>query len=447
MRLIRYVVRLILCLVSGPAVAQALVWNFGTDAANPSPSSDTVGHATAGDVSQGNNNGTTALLTTVSASGGYAGASGQFNAGAAARTGALNTDANGSAYFAFTVTPDPGYTLVVTAIAFGTRSTPTGPQAYTLRGSLDGYASDLATGAIVTNSSWALKQNTLAVTSTVADASITFRLYGHDGVGNANAGTANWRIDDLMVAVPPPALVALPATAVADGRFVANWVAVDGAAGYRVDLIRVIDLADAPAIREREGFDAYPDETPAGWTILNGSTKTYTTAGNFGEEAPSVRLDDTGQSVLTPVYAGAVTNLSFWYRGQGVTDSTLLVEGSDGVSWRTIDTVAVSNSGTTQRYALDGADGYTQFRLTYNKVSGNMGIDDITVDYVERNRLVVQGLDVGAGASHRFQGLEGGVYDYQVWAVNADGERVSEISARIRVEVPNAPIPTVTLIL
>ena len=176
-------------------------WNFGTDAANANPSSGTpVPGLTISGVSQGNNNGTTTLLTTTSASGTYAGASGQFNAGAAARVGTLNTAATGSAYFEFTLTPDAGKTVSITNINFGSRSTGTGPQAYTIRTSLDGFASDAATATLPTTSVWALYNNSVSIASG-SGAGVTIRVYGYNGAGTPVAGTANWRIDDLSVTV------------------------------------------------------------------------------------------------------------------------------------------------------------------------------------------------------------------------------------------------------
>src|SRR5688572_10106979 len=176
-------------------------WNFGTDAANPNPSSGTpVAGLTISGVSQGNNNGTTVLLTTTSASLGYTGSSGQFNAGAAARVGALNLAASGSAYFEFTLTPDAEKTVSITNINFGSRSTGTGPQAYTIRTSLDAFASDAATAAVPNNSLWALYTNIVSVTS-AEGAAATIRIYGYNGAGTPSVNTANWRIDDLSVTV------------------------------------------------------------------------------------------------------------------------------------------------------------------------------------------------------------------------------------------------------
>jgi len=174
-------------------VDDSVYWDFTSASATTIPD----GIATSA-LTQGNNNGTTTLLNDTSASSGYTGASGGNNAGAAARTGALNTST--SAYFQFSVTPTNGnYTL--TGISFGARSTGTGPQSYTLRSSLDGYVSDIASGTI-SGTSWNLKTHSgLSVASTQA---ITFRIYGYGGSGNAAANTANWRIDDLTLNVTVP---------------------------------------------------------------------------------------------------------------------------------------------------------------------------------------------------------------------------------------------------
>ncbi|MFC4262184.1 Ig-like domain-containing protein [Ferruginibacter yonginensis] len=198
----KYVYAIVMLFVSIMCNAQTDVsWDFGTTAANGSPSAGVpVTNLTISALAQGNNNGTTTLLTTASASTGYTGASGQFNAGAAARIGAINTAASGSAYFEFSLTPAAGSVVTLNNISFGTRSTGTGPQAYTIRTSNDNYVADVATGTIANNSAWSLKSNTTNISSGTG-AVITFRIYGHNGAGSPGAGTANWRIDDLKINV------------------------------------------------------------------------------------------------------------------------------------------------------------------------------------------------------------------------------------------------------
>jgi DNA/RNA endonuclease G (NUC1) len=184
-----------LVVAPGPGETTTFTWDFV--AATPTPAAGTT--LAVGAVTQGNNNGTTVMLTTTSASSGYAGASGTSNAGAAARIGGLNTAGSGSAYFEFTVTSSGGQPFNLPALSFGARSTGTGPQAYTLRSSADNYTTDIAAGSLANNSVWALKSHASLPGS--FSSATTFRLYGHSGTGAPNAGTANWRIDDLKLTV------------------------------------------------------------------------------------------------------------------------------------------------------------------------------------------------------------------------------------------------------
>ena len=116
----------------------------------------------------GNNNGTTTLLATTSASAGYTGASAGNNAGAAARTGALSTAASGSAYFEFTVTPAAGKHGSATSLSFGSRSTGTGPLAYAVYASVDSFAAPLSSGTLLANSNWLLQAPVLTAVTGAA---------------------------------------------------------------------------------------------------------------------------------------------------------------------------------------------------------------------------------------------------------------------------------------
>src|ERR1700722_7204533 len=154
-----------------PVMSYAQVyWDFST----ATPLSGIPANLTVSAVTQGNDNGTTTLLTSPSASSGYTGASGGSNAGAAAFTGAFDTTS--TTYFQWTVTPPPGVSLTVTQVSFGARSTSTGPKNYDIRTSLDGFAAAAATAAVSANSVWALNNNTVSLTTTPGQP-VTFRLY------------------------------------------------------------------------------------------------------------------------------------------------------------------------------------------------------------------------------------------------------------------------------
>jgi hypothetical protein len=145
----------------------------------------------------GNSFGASTMISSSSPSGTYTAASAANNAGVAANVGALNTASTTNAYFEFTLTPAIGYYVAVNGISFGTRSTATGPQAFSLRSSKDSYTTDLGSGSIANTSTWALK--TPAVTSSGSSHPITYRIYGHSGIGSPGSGAVNWRVDDVIL--------------------------------------------------------------------------------------------------------------------------------------------------------------------------------------------------------------------------------------------------------
>lgn len=175
-------------------------WNFTAGTATASSAS--VSNLTVGALSGGNTNGTATLVTSTSASTTYTGASGTNNAGIPAPVIASNTSVNtaSNGYFQFTLTPATGYTISLTDFSFGTRSTSTAPAAYTLRSSVDNYATSIASGTMITSpSTWELKSNNSLTFVTPPGEAVTFRLYGFNGTGSPSANTTNWRIDDITL--------------------------------------------------------------------------------------------------------------------------------------------------------------------------------------------------------------------------------------------------------
>lgn len=170
-------------------------WDFETASPTSSPTGLIISNIT-----RANNNGTNPdLISGSSSSSGYTGTSGNNNVAAAAKSGTLSTNASGSTYFQFNITPNSGDSILCSGISFGNRSTSTGPKAYALRSSLDNYASNIISGSIENNSVWSLKSATNLTVSGSQDQTITFRIYGYNGGSNANSNIANWRIDDLKV--------------------------------------------------------------------------------------------------------------------------------------------------------------------------------------------------------------------------------------------------------
>ncbi len=177
-----------------------VTWNFGTGSGLVSPSSGTpFTNLTVSNMVQGNNNGTTVITASATPSSGYAGASGSFNAQAAAKIGAINTAAGGSAYFEFILTPAANHYVTLSGMSFASRSSGTGPAAFSIRSSRDNFVSNLATGTLSTGGVWALQSPSFSSTSSTAGDAVTFRIYGHSGTGSPAINTANWKIDDVVL--------------------------------------------------------------------------------------------------------------------------------------------------------------------------------------------------------------------------------------------------------
>jgi hypothetical protein len=134
-----------------------------------------------------------------------------------------------------------------------------------------------------------------------------------------------------------------------------------------------------------EGF-AGGTVAPSGWgfTSIGG---TYTSTGNVGQSSPSLMMDATGDRVITPVYSGPASSLSFWLKGLTTNSgSALLVEGStNGTNWTTIHNITngLPGNGMVMTYTSASSPalpaGMIQFRFTYTKSAGNLAFDDVTV--------------------------------------------------------------------
>ncbi len=226
----------------------------------------------------------------------------------------------------------------------------------------------------------------------------------------------------------PP--VAQEAASVSHDCFTARWLAVPGATEYVLDVYRHDGV---PPTTVHEGFDDYPASVPVGWEIQN-SGGVYTSPSSAGAAVPAVRLSEDGHSVMTATYPAAVTHLSFWYKGNSVSNSVIQVAASNETGWTVLDLLLLTNNvAATRSCPLLPGDAYTRFRLLYDKEKGNTGIDDVTVQYGDGARVyALTNAGVGDVTAHQVTGLVSGVYRYAVRAVS--GVEVSGDSNVIEVD-------------
>lgn len=113
----------------------------------------------------------------------------------------------------------------------------------------------------------------------------------------------------------------------------------------------------------------------AGFTLI-GVDSYYEVPINFASHSPSARMDDDLDQIISPVVTNAYS-MKFWIKSLGnSTGSSLLVEGFDGSAWFTLDLITPL-PGNGEIYSIHNLSTYIQFRFTYNKVNGNLAIDDI----------------------------------------------------------------------
>ena len=285
-----------------------VIWDFST----ATPLSGVPAGVSVSAVSQGNNNGTTPLLSTTSASSGYTGATGGNNAGAAANIGAFRPDT--TTYFEWTLTPAAGVSVTVSQINFGSRSTGTGPLAYDIRTSLDNFATAAVSAPLANNSAWALLSNTTSLAGASGQA-ITIRIYAYNGAGNAGKNTANWRIDDLSVTATASGSVPIPAIRVSPSSLPPFSAVSGNASSPQTITIGGSNLTANILATVSSGFELSRDGN-----IFSSSVTLAQQGGTVADTAVLVRLASGAPS-------GAVSGL-ITLRSASADTQTVLLSGS-----------------------------------------------------------------------------------------------------------------------
>lgn len=125
-----------------------------------------------------------------------------------------------------------------------------------------------------------------------------------------------------------------------------------------------------------EGFSGGAT-APADWFFSTG-IDTYTSDSNSGKDPPALKFDNTNDIVVTPPVSNP-SLLMFWLKGNSVsTNSYFLIEGSTITGW-----VVVTNifpiSNLESNFTINVDTTLTQFRFSYGKDAGNVGLDDVVV--------------------------------------------------------------------
>jgi M6 family metalloprotease-like protein len=175
------------------------------------------------------------------------------------------------------------------------------------------------------------------------------------------------------VYVVPP--VATAATDITIASFVAHWNEVFDASGY---YFTAYNLSDGES-KFTEGFNNGL-VAPTDWTIT--ATGTSTSPTYSGDSIPSIVFRNSGEMIQTEQYLLPATSLSFFIKTLSGLNGYLSVEAMADATWHKVDSIPVTSSlNTTKTYSFTTDQNYTQFRLTYTKVTGYLAMDDIAVSF------------------------------------------------------------------
>lgn len=213
------------------------------------------------------------------------------------------------------------------------------------------------------------------------------------GKKELSKNTKRLHTSDLM----PP--LALDATDVYTSSFVANWELNDDAEAYYLTLFK---MQGEPTML-KEGFDNLDtngEPLPSGWQgTISGN---YASATNSGELIPSAAFKNNAEYLQTPIFSMPITSLSFMSKfvsgGEG---SYLLLESFVDDVYKVIDTIYFeNNTKKISSYAFEKSENVRAVRFTYNKVKGNLALDDVSISYGASDSIFILKNEMVVGDSY-----------------------------------------------
>ena len=143
-----------------------------------------------------------------------------------------------------------------------------------------------------------------------------------------------------------------------------------------------VSCPQGPILEGFDGFDA--GERPGCWTFVGCgyNDDVYTTAGDYGRGSPALKLDATGDQVVTRSFAAETGYvLTFWLKGEGTAPESFLAVEEYHAGWTTLAELHgnPSSAGVTGPYGLNPLS--EQVRFSYTSQGGNLALDDVRVDF------------------------------------------------------------------
>lgn len=257
-----------------------------------------------------------------------------------------------------------------------------------------------------------------------------------------NNGTITFNVCGGKPAIETPVANQTEQNEIGGDYFIASWNEVPGATDY---LLSVYTKGDVVATTETCDFGS--DSTPSlpdGWNF-NTSLAGYSTSGNYGAAKPSLKMSVIGHALTTPRFENPITKISFWSKGQNLSNSTLSIYAVDGTTETKLTDLSEwdKNNVVQVDYTVESPDVH-QLKLVYNKSAGNLAIDDIVISTSSAGSSVLPAyneLSTKGATSVRVDNLPSDQtqFSYTVRAVNENGVK-SAPSKTVDVELKSAGV-------
>ncbi|MEL1243266.1 T9SS type A sorting domain-containing protein [Flavobacterium sp. DGU11] len=334
------------------AGAQILAWdasnNGGGFGASPWAAATQNANVTTSGLVRGS-----AIATSGSPAGGAWGGSGGWVAGSG-----LTSD--GSSFY-FTVTANSGYKISLSEISTATRRSNSGPTGYTLYYSVNGgafTAAGTATTSSTTGTTGTANSISLSSITELQDVAagtvIKFRINPTGSTGNYYVTNGNnaLRVNGTVVLAQPPAPTATVATAIAATGFTANWNAVTGATGYRLDVAtdaaftQISEIYDNFAVNGTSQFVSIGIE-PNTTYYYRVRAEINATASPNSNTISATTLNPVPATVTTTQVLPAGITTTAAVSGGNVTNDGMASVTARGVVWATTTAPTTASSVTT----------------------------------------------------------------------------------------------------
>jgi predicted DNA-binding ArsR family transcriptional regulator len=228
--------------------------------------------------------------------------------------------------------------------------------------------------------------------------------------------------------------IAMDALNVHSTGFIANWEDHLYTQHFLLDVFQLQGTADTTEIETFDNVGSNGKPLPTGWTGT--ASGNYTSSTSSGEAPPSIALKNDGEYLQTKTYSLPVKKLSFMYRfASDATGSSLILEGiKENGNISRIDSISyVNTSKNYPVYFFQPSDEIVAFKFTYQKLKGNLALDDVAVTYGKQDTIYVLKNESMVGSQFEVSNLnENSTYYYRVRATL--GNSVSDFSDVIKVQ-------------